>query len=320
MKEKDLIIFDPRFGKRPARLIGRDDVLRDIRLSLEDPDESENITIVTGIKGAGKTALLSEIKAGLEQERVISVDTGAEFEIKKGQEGAVFFIDDADKDIQGLYEFLAVFQERVKEKKERRLFISCLPHKAQELLKEKDFPVLRQARRVSLGFVRTDEVLVLFKEAFSEKGKKGGQKTESAFNRAAEATLGYPYLIQLIGYYLSKEEAELDDNAVDRSVFRAKIELYKNIHEPIVWSLSSKDRMFLWSMSKDEGPSEFGEIAKRMDVSAGYASKYRERLIGAEVIYSSAYGELMFTLPYMKEYIEKEYIERLGGEGGKRRL
>jgi len=73
-------------------------------------------------------------------------------------------------------------------------------------------------------------------------------------------------------------------------------------------------------MAQDEGASEFGEIAKRMGVSTGYASKYRERLLGAGIIYRSAYGKLAFTLPYMREYIEKEYIERLGGEGGKRRL
>jgi hypothetical protein len=72
-------------------------------------------------------------------------------------------------------------------------------------------------------------------------------------------------------------------------------------------------------MSKDEFDSEFGEIAKRMGVSTGYASKYRERLLNAELIYASAYGRLAFTLPYMREYVGKEYIERFGGEGGKER-
>jgi Mn-dependent DtxR family transcriptional regulator len=107
---------------------------------------------------------------------------------------------------------------------------------------------------------------------------------------------------------------------VDKAIFLAKIELYKNVHGLLISGLSSKDRMFLWAMAQDENRSEFGEIARRMDVSTGYASKYRERLINAGVIYSSGYGELSFTLPFMKEYIEKEFIERLGGEGGKRRL
>jgi len=127
-------------------------------------------------------------------------------------------------------------------------------------------------------------------------------------------------MIQLVGYYLFKDDKPIDDMVADKAIFLAKTELYKNVHDPFVRSLSSKDRMFLWAMAQDEGASEFGEIARRMNVSAGYASKYRERLINAGVIYSSAYGELAFTLPFMKEYVEKEYIERLGGEGGKRRL
>jgi len=298
--------FDPRVGKRPARLVGRDDVLRDIEAAFEDSDDDERVIIITGIKGSGKTVILAEAREMINEREAI-------------------FIDDADKDVSDLKERLTGYGLSAQRGEAPMLLIAGQPHAIEELLKDEELAFLKKARRFSLGSVRGDEVFALYKRAFEEtyagdNAKGGKDPALKALRRAAEATEGHPYLIQLIGYYLSKEEKSIDDKAVDKAVFLAKIELYKNVHEPVFWGLSSKDRVFLWAMAQDEGVSEFGEIARRMDVSTGYASKYRERLLGAGVIYRSAYGELAFTLPYMKEYIEKEYIERLGGEGGKRRL
>jgi len=298
--------FDPRVGKRPARLVGRDDVLRDIEAAYEDGDDEDRIIIITGIKGSGKTVILAEAREMTQQSDTV-------------------FIDDAGKDSPGLKERLVEYGESARRGEAPMLLMAGQPQAIEELLKDDELSYLRQARRLPLGSVREDEVFALYKRAFEEiyvgDPSRGVRDTAlKALRRAAEATDGHPYLIQLVGYYLSKEEKSIDDKAVDKAVFLAKIELYKNIHEPLIWGLSSKDRVFIWAMAQDEGVSEFGEIARRMGVSTGYASKYRERLLAAGVIYKSAYGELAFTLPYMKEYIEKEYIERLGGEGGKRRL
>ena len=311
MNDRNNNLFDPRFGKRPLRFVGRDDVLRDIRAALEDPEESERVTILTGVKGSGKSAILAEIRAGLEPYRVVIYDH--EEGLPAGPDpGRVYFVDDASRDVPGLGVFIADFTRRVHEGEDLRLILAGLPHAVDELLKYGELSILRRARRIVLGNVRVDEALSLYAEA-------SDNAADGVLLRAATATAGYPYMIQLVGYYLFKDDKPVDDAATDKAIFLAKIELYKNIHDPQVMSLSSKDRMFLWAMAQDEGASEFGEIARRMNVSAGYASKYRERLINAGVIYSSAYGELAFTLPFMKEYIEKEYIERLGGAGGKRR-
>ena len=317
--------FDPRFGKRPAFFAGRDDVLRDIRAALADPEEQYRVTILSGIKGSGKSSIMAEVRLAP------GVDGLAFAELKEGEEipasaspiepesgtTTVFLIDDVYASIPGLVGFLADFSKRVQEGADIKLILAGLPHCIDELLKDGRTPFLRRARRIMLGNLRTDEVMALFAEAFAMGGTVGDR--ENVLRRAAEATAGYPYMVQLIGYYLSKEK-DIDDKATDKAIFLGKTELYKNIHDPLVWSLSSKDRMFLWVMAQDEGPSEFGEIARRMNVSAGYASKYRERLINAGVIYSSAYGELAYTLPFMREYVEKEFIELFGGEGGKRRL
>ena len=326
-------MFDPRFGKRAAYFVGRDDVLRDLRAALADPEEQYRVTILSGIKGSGKSSILSEVRTNPGTSDIVFAEfKGEEFmavapvaplgsatSFEPGSGSAkVFLIDDVSASMPGFKGFITDFSRRVHNGEDIKLILAGLPHDIDELLKDDRLSYLRIARRISLGYLRTDEVLTLFVEAFDEEGKEPVEET--VLRRAAEATAGYPYMIQLVGYYLSKEEKNPDDKAVDKAIFLAKIELYKNIHEPVIWSLSSKDRMFLWAMAQDEGSSEFGEIARRMNVSAGYASKYRERLINAGVIYRSAYGELAFTFPFMKEYVEKEFIELFGGEGGKRRL
>ena len=384
-RDGNMNMFDPRFGKRPMRFVGREDVLRDIRAALSDPDETERIMVLSGVRGSGKSSILAEIRAEFAHSDVVFISYASENGLfgdafadagagvapaganaadaaagaavardpAAGNAGAasgsettaVYMVDDANPDMPGLRSFLASFELCVRRGENVRLILAGLPHMIDELLKDGDLSFLRGSKRAALGSLREDEVQELYMEAFkiddaevSEGRSAESPKAETAFPggaatgpgqgmdsakgvllRAAEATAGYPYMVQLVGYYLSKEK-EISDKAANKAIFLAKIELYKNVHDPLVWSLSSKDRMFLWAMAQDEGHSEFGEIARRMDVSAGYASKYRERLINAGVIYRSAYGELAFTLPFMKEYVEKEYIERLGGEGGKRRL
>ena len=319
------ILFDPRFGKRAARFAGRDDVLRDIRAALADSEEEYRVTILSGIRGSGKSSILAEIRSEPGSSGLVFVELKEGEEIPAavsagsgGGDATVFLVDDASSSTPGLTEFLADFSSRVHRGEDLKLILAGLPQGVDELLKDERLSYLRRARRIMLENLRTDEVTELFYEAFAEG--ETAPENESVLRRAAEATAGHPYMIQLIGYYLSKEDGGIDDKAADKAIFLAKIELYKNIHEPIVWSLSSKDRMFLWAMAQDEGSSEFGEIARRMGVSTGYASKYRERLLSAGVIYRSAYGELAFTLPHMREYVEKSYIERFGAEGGKRRL
>ena len=206
----------------------------------------------------------------------------------------------------------------------RALFID----KLDEFIKhehESDLPAVelpaaarKLTARQSHSNMRIEEVAFAFNEAFEAAGQ---DITDDAVARSAEASNGYPYLIRLIGHYLLRSKKNpIDAAEADKAIFLAKIELFKNVHDSMFWSLSSKDRMFLWAMSKDEFDSEFGEIAKRMGVSTGYASKYRERLLNADLIYASSYGRLTFTLPYMREYVAKEYIERYGGEGGRERL
>ena len=56
-------------------------------------------------------------------------------------------------------------------------------------------------------------------------------------------------------------------------------------------------------MAVDDGPSRISDIAERLGVDSNYATKYRSRLLAAELIVAPARGYIDFELPYMRTYL-----------------
>ena len=63
--------FNPSFGKRPIHFYGREDITRSIITSLDDNNSPWRTTLITGVRGSGKTALLSDIRLNLDSLDVI---------------------------------------------------------------------------------------------------------------------------------------------------------------------------------------------------------------------------------------------------------
>ena len=59
--------FNPRFGKRPESFVGRADIVDGLIKEYYDKNALERVTIISGVRGSGKTSLLSDISDILEQ-------------------------------------------------------------------------------------------------------------------------------------------------------------------------------------------------------------------------------------------------------------
>ena len=64
------VVFQPTFGNRPDQYIGRDGVIEQFMMSLQEPVGSRNrCTLFLGQRGMGRTALLLELS-----DRAVKVD------------------------------------------------------------------------------------------------------------------------------------------------------------------------------------------------------------------------------------------------------
>lgn len=180
-----------------------------------------------------------------------------------------------------------------------------LPRSVSTVLSDRVLTFLRRAERHHLGPVSLRDVASALREPIHACGRRIG---DEALDKAAAATFGFPFLIQLVGRWSwahHPDEIEITVADVEAGVMAAKRRMGSLVHEPSLVDLSPVDRTFLLAMSEDDGPSRMTDIAARLDVDANYASQYRLRLLAAEMITASAYGRVNFVAPYLREYLRE---------------
>jgi len=145
-----------------------------------------------------------------------------------------------------------------------------------------------------------------YAESFRNKGKK---ITAEVLEKVVQATLGYPYLLQLIGYYVLKHSEGItvvDEQIAGMAINSARQEMTDTIFKTVLAPLSDNDVAFLKAMSKDKTASKVADIGKRMKKSDSYIQQYRRRLLDAGVILPQRRGYVEYAVPYLGEYLRGE--------------
>jgi hypothetical protein len=168
---------------------------------------------------------------------------------------------------------------------------------------------LRRASRRRLGNVSQAEAEVALRRTIEFGGKSIEGDDLSA---AARSTLGYPYLMQLVGYHLWEASADHDTISSDDvrdGVLIARSEFEECVLGSTCRVLSDGDRRFLVAMLPDEGESRIADIATRMGVISNYASHYRRRLEEQGVVSTRRRGVVVVDLPLLKDYVARMAAE-----------
>jgi len=204
-----------------------------------------------------------------------------------------------------LRELATTVQHLFREGREIAFVGAGLPSAVSVVLSDEVLTFLRRADRYHLGRVSLDDVA----DAISTPIMNAGRSITSELSaRAAEATDGYPFLIQLVGYHiwrLHPSDNEVSAEDVDVGILAALRRLGSVVVEPSLADLSNVDRTFLLAMAQDDGPSRMVDIANRLNCDANYASQYRLRLLAAELIETAGHGAVTFALPYLREYLRE---------------
>ncbi len=225
-------------------------------------------------------------------------------ELERHGKGLLILVDEATTS-EEMRQLAITYQHLVGEEKNIAIVMAGLPHAVSGVLNDSVLTFLNRAYKSNLGPIKISEIKSYYTEAFK---KLGLEIKESDISKAAEATKGFPYMMQLVGYYIMKKNNSAVD--IDEIVNEAKEDMVSNVFEPILRPLSDNDREFLVAMAVDEKTSKISAICKRLGKSNSYIQPYRARMIEAGIIEAPRTGEVVFAVPYLAEYLRANQLEK----------
>ncbi len=181
-----------------------------------------------------------------------------------------------------------------------------LPSLVDELVNHKVLTFLRRSLKRTLGDVALPDVKNAYVESFTASKKL--LSDQLAF-RCAEATMGYPYMIQLVGYYVWQSaerdgRSQITSEDVERGAADALLVFEDAVCAPAFDALSPAARKFVMAMAEDDSEaSRVADVAGRLGKSRSWGNKYREVLIAEKVIAPDDFGYVKFAIPHMAHYV-----------------
>lgn len=177
-----------------------------------------------------------------------------------------------------------------------------LPASVSDLLNEGVATFLRRADRIDLHAASVADVEASYRRSFE------GMPTvpPHLLRSAAEATAGYPFHIQLVGYHVwqiaETAEQPLAERDIETAVTAARRRHSRMVVSAALAGASPKDLEFLRAMADDDGPSRTADIGHRLGSARNSVGNYRARLIDAGLIEPAGHGLVEFAIPGLREH------------------
>lgn len=227
--------------------------------------------------------------------------------LEKHGRGLLITIDEIDPSLEELVNFAAVYQHFVRENRRVALFMAGLPANVSALLFDKSASFLRRAAQHTLGRIDDADVREAFRETVDEAGKI---IDDDALAVAVEATDGFAYMMQLVGFRTwaaSGGRRRIGRRDALAGAARAREDFISGVVRKTCQELSEGDIAFLEAMLPDgEGPSSMVNIAARIGKTTNYARVYRTRLVEQGVVTPAGRGLVRFDMPLLREFLLEE--------------
>lgn len=222
--------------------------------------------------------------------------------------GLIITVDEIHAADRGeLAQLAASVQHFIQDRLPIGLVFAGLPAAVSDLLNQGVATFLRRADKIDLHAAAVRDVETSFAETFATAGFN---VTPGLVRQAAEATGGYPFLIQLVGYFLWREAENNDGTlaaaAVDRAIEAANRRNARTVIEAALSTASPKDMEFLHAMAEDDGPSTAGDIGLRLGAKTNLVANYRTRLLVSGLIEPVGHGKVDFAIPGLRRHLRSK--------------
>ena len=195
------------------------------------------------------------------------------------------------------------------DKKGVAIVFAGLPHMLNELVNNEVTTFLRRAMRRELENALIPDVKNAFLETVRDSGKTIGEDDAMT---AARETNGYPYMVQLVGYYMwqsaqRRRSDVIGPEDVENGMRDAVLAFGDAVCTPALDGVDPSGRLFLACMAQDgPSPSRTADIADRAGRSRSWVNKYRSILIGERMIRPAGRGLIEFTVPHFGDYLRSK--------------
>ena len=171
-----------------------------------------------------------------------------------------------------------------------------LPHIDYTLLANEGFTFFHRCSRERVGNITIHDAMGAIEGPIAAHG---GTIDLQLLRRAGAATRGMGYAIQSIGYHMwelaGPPPAEITDDHVARAVTLMDEDVAHHVTGPIWSRLSPTDKLFLFAMLEDDGPSRLRDIGLRLGTAAPNTSAYKKRLLDQGAILETGRGRVSFA-------------------------
>ena len=191
------------------------------------------------------------------------------------------------------------------------LVMAGLPGSKEKIASYPGCTFMQRAYDMKIGCMQVDETLDAFRSIFQKMPEL--RVSDEAIWEAGLFSQGYPYLMQLVGYYAVERAfnrlvggyAEIDEDLM-RAVEPIALESYReNVLAPILSALPESLSSYLQAMCEvqdGQGRIGTGAVAKRLGKEQSEVSSYRQRLIDRRIIEPDGQGFARFLLPHVDDY------------------
>lgn len=220
--------------------------------------------------------------------------------------GILILVDEVQANSEALKKLIIAYQEMVGEGQNIAIVFAGLPAAVSKALNEHVLTFFNRASKLELKPISKAEIVLYYSQCFNTLGLKISDKQ---IERAAAATEGSPYMMQLVGHYImliGSDKELLSDVKLDRALVQARKEFINDICETTLASLSERDIDFLRAMSQDAQYSTLKDISLRMNAEPSYTQKYKTRLSQAGIITQPRRGVVQYAVPYLREFFQSE--------------
>lgn len=214
-------------------------------------------------------------------------------------------IQDADED--DVRKIATAIQHLIRERQNIAFVFAGITTGVMDLINGKALTFLRRAKSEELAAIPLADVATAMRATIERAGMRIGAEPLQSLT---EATAGYAYLIQLVGYHAwicarrhVSERAEITQQDVNQGVANAMREFNEAVHEPAIADLPRRALEYALAMTEDREVSSTAQIAERLGVPSSSLTTYRRMLIKRQVIEPTARGFVTFAIPYMREFL-----------------